>query len=59
MAIVLVPYPRNDTFVGRTTILEKLQQQPFESDSQARVSLFGLGGTGYVITVICFLVTND
>ncbi|SPO03830.1 uncharacterized protein DNG_06513, partial [Cephalotrichum gorgonifer] len=42
----LVPYPRNDTFIGRTAILEKLQQLPLKSASQARVSLFGLGGIG-------------
>ncbi|KAH8894724.1 hypothetical protein GQ53DRAFT_780118 [Thozetella sp. PMI_491] len=41
-----VPYPRNETFVGRALILEKLQQQPLKSASQARVSLFGLGGIG-------------
>ena len=45
-SIVIVPYPRNDSFVGRGAILEKLQQQPLKSDSQARVSLFGLGGIG-------------
>ncbi|KAK3937227.1 hypothetical protein QBC46DRAFT_461010 [Diplogelasinospora grovesii] len=42
----LVPYPKNDSFVGRTTILGKLQQLPLKSASQARVSLFGLGGIG-------------
>jgi len=44
--LVLVPYPRNDAFVPRPGILEKLEQLPSQSTSQARVSLFGLGGIG-------------
>ncbi|RYO93786.1 hypothetical protein DL763_004271 [Monosporascus cannonballus] len=45
---VHVPYPRNDSFVGRTAVLRELQQQPLKSASQARVALFGLGGIGWV-----------
>ncbi|KAJ6788122.1 hypothetical protein PWT90_07397 [Aphanocladium album] len=41
----LVPYPRNNTFVGRISILQKLQQL-LKPPSQARTSLFGLGGAG-------------
>ncbi len=46
MITVLVPYPKNKAFVGREAILRKLQQQPLKSASQARASLFGLGGIG-------------
>ncbi|KAK6344064.1 hypothetical protein TWF696_007710 [Orbilia brochopaga] len=42
----LVPYPRNEVFVGRKAILERLKQLPLRSTSQTRVSLFGLGGIG-------------
>jgi hypothetical protein len=42
----IVPYPRNDNFVGRRAILERLQQQALRSASQVRASLFGLGGIG-------------
>ncbi|KAH6848197.1 hypothetical protein B0I37DRAFT_376932 [Chaetomium sp. MPI-CAGE-AT-0009] len=42
----LVPYPRNDSFVGRTAVLRELQQLPLKPGSQARVALFGLGGIG-------------
>ncbi|RWA07116.1 hypothetical protein EKO27_g7979 [Xylaria grammica] len=45
-SLVLVPYPRNNNFVGRAAILEKLQQLPLKSTSQTRASLFGLGGVG-------------
>ena len=46
IAVVLVPYPENETFIGRKSILEKLQQQPPTSTSQSRIALFGLGGIG-------------
>lgn len=46
LVVVLVPYPRNEAFVGREDILKKLQQQPLKSASQPRVALFGLGGVG-------------
>ncbi|KAL2139346.1 hypothetical protein VTI28DRAFT_5308 [Corynascus sepedonium] len=42
----LVPYPRNDGFVGRTAILRKLQQTSLQSASQARIALYGLAGIG-------------
>ncbi|KAH6971524.1 hypothetical protein BKA56DRAFT_557396 [Ilyonectria sp. MPI-CAGE-AT-0026] len=40
----LVPFPKNNSFIGRDAILEKLQQQlgPLYS----RAALFGLGGIG-------------
>ncbi|KAK4248954.1 Tetratricopeptide repeat-domain-containing protein [Corynascus novoguineensis] len=44
--IVLVPYPRNDSFVGRASVLYKLKQLPLKSASQAKVALYGLGGIG-------------
>ncbi|KAL2197093.1 hypothetical protein P885DRAFT_68976 [Corynascus similis CBS 632.67] len=43
---VLVPYPRNDSFVGRASVLYKLKQLPLKSASQAKVALYGLGGIG-------------
>ena len=51
IAIVLVPYPSNPDFVGRSSVLEQLKEQlgPAEvtsSTAQARVSLYGLGGIG-------------
>jgi hypothetical protein len=46
MAAVLIPYPENKTFIGRKSILEKLQQQLLTSASQSRIALFGLGGIG-------------
>ncbi|KAK3937543.1 kinesin light chain 3 [Diplogelasinospora grovesii] len=45
-AAFLVPYPKNDSFIGRTAILRKLQQLPLKSASQARVSLFRLNSIG-------------
>ncbi|KAL2194472.1 hypothetical protein P885DRAFT_71243 [Corynascus similis CBS 632.67] len=43
---VLVPYPRNDSFVGRADVLESLKQLLVKSASQARAALYGLGGIG-------------
>ncbi|PHH64675.1 hypothetical protein CDD81_4116 [Ophiocordyceps australis] len=40
----LVPFPKNDAFVGRSCILDQLQQ--FVGKSRPPVSLFGLGGIG-------------
>ncbi|KAK4243097.1 hypothetical protein C7999DRAFT_45018 [Corynascus novoguineensis] len=37
---VLVPYPRNDSFVGRASILDKLKQLPLKSASQTRAALY-------------------
>ncbi|KAJ6260293.1 hypothetical protein Dda_4518 [Drechslerella dactyloides] len=46
-SLVLVPYPRNESFVGRAAIMQELEQLPLNSiTSQRRVSLFGLGGIG-------------
>ncbi|KAF6823032.1 kinesin light chain [Colletotrichum plurivorum] len=42
----IVPFPRNEGFVGRVSVLAKLQDQPLYSSFQTRVSLFGLGGIG-------------
>ncbi|KAK4244514.1 hypothetical protein C7999DRAFT_43830 [Corynascus novoguineensis] len=42
----LVPYPRNDSFVGRAAVLDNLKQLLVKSASQARVALYGLGGIG-------------
>ncbi|KAI8623395.1 hypothetical protein F5Y19DRAFT_481760 [Xylariaceae sp. FL1651] len=42
----LVPFPRNENFVGRAAIMKKLQQRLSSTNSGARVSLFGLGGVG-------------
>jgi hypothetical protein len=44
--LVLVRYPRNDSFVGRTAVLHDLQELPLKFASQARVALCGLGGIG-------------
>lgn len=44
--IVLVPYPRNDNFVGRAAIMKRLQQLRHDTFSQIKLSLFGLGGAG-------------
>lgn len=38
--VVLVPYPRNDSFVGRAAVLHELKQQLLKSGSQARVALY-------------------
>ncbi|KAL2195254.1 hypothetical protein P885DRAFT_70825 [Corynascus similis CBS 632.67] len=36
VTIVLVPYPRNDSFVGRVSVLSKLKQLLLKSTSQAK-----------------------
>ncbi|KAM4066702.1 phosphorylase superfamily protein [Hirsutella rhossiliensis] len=41
----VVPYPKNETFVGRDAILKKLQER-LSTSSQPRIALFGLGGIG-------------
>jgi hypothetical protein len=43
--IGLVPYARNDAFVGREAVLNQLRSQLLKTASR-RVSLFGLGGIG-------------
>jgi hypothetical protein len=55
--LVLVPYKQNPDFVGRSDILDKIKlqfglgQKPEHDLSQPRrrVSLYGLGGVGYVL----------
>lgn len=47
--LALIPYARNNSVVTRKAIFGKLQQQILKSTAQVRVSLFGLGGTGYVV----------
>jgi nucleoside phosphorylase/tetratricopeptide (TPR) repeat protein len=44
-AMFLVPFARNDLFVGRNDILERLRSLLFEKNNR-KVALFGLGGTG-------------
>lgn len=50
---VLVPYPSDPTFVGRSSILEKLRKQLGHGQDRprgtahSRAALFGLGGIGY------------
>ncbi|KAK3985852.1 kinesin light chain 3 [Cladorrhinum sp. PSN332] len=39
-----VPYPENESFIGRESILEKLQQQSMKPAS--KMALYGLGGIG-------------
>ncbi|EQL04248.1 Nucleoside phosphorylase domain protein [Ophiocordyceps sinensis CO18] len=41
---IVVPFPKNDAFVGRGSILKELQQRA--GKSQAQIALFGLGGIG-------------
>ena len=55
LAPVIMPFSRNDSFVGRSEIIEKLRtilsHQPGSSNiSQGhhRAALYGLGGVGYV-----------
>jgi hypothetical protein len=52
--------PKNDAFAGRTAIAEKIQEMLVPTSTYyRRVSLYGLGGIGYVaLTVIQFLLTN-
>ncbi len=45
-ALVLVPYQKNDNFIGREAILESLEKQLVRFATQASLSLFGLGGVG-------------
>ncbi|KJZ69219.1 hypothetical protein HIM_11398 [Hirsutella minnesotensis 3608] len=40
----IVPFPKNDAFVGRSCILRELQR--LADKSQAQTALFGLGGIG-------------
>lgn len=52
-AIVVVPYVKNEVFVGRASVLQFLKSQlGFGSDDGTKprqtVALHGLGGVGYV-----------
>ena len=54
MDIVISPYPRNPDFIGRSDILQQLKDKLGHSKQadgtfNLRVSLFGLGGIGYVL----------
>ncbi|KAK0674619.1 hypothetical protein QBC41DRAFT_309154 [Cercophora samala] len=51
----LVSYPRNNSFIGRSDVLTKLHQLPFNSTSQTRVALCGLGGIGKTQIAIEFM----
>jgi len=50
MRVVLVPYTCNPDFVGRSDILEKLNDQlghrQLQTKSHLRAALYGLGGIG-------------
>lgn len=50
--LVLIPYNRNPDYIGRSLILETIREifgySKSEAARQPRVSLFGLGGVGYV-----------
>ncbi|KAH7303371.1 hypothetical protein B0I35DRAFT_365076, partial [Stachybotrys elegans] len=59
---VIVPYPENGDFVGRSTIIDGLKHdlgysQP-TGKTQARVSLYGLGGIGYDVSVFWVHASN-
>ncbi|CAG9941288.1 unnamed protein product [Clonostachys rosea f. rosea IK726] len=55
----VVPYLKNDKFVGRTEILDQLKARLNFSEenhgSQRRVSLFGLGGVGKTQVSLAFI----
>lgn len=45
----MVPYMRNEFFVNREPITQKLRDRILPiGESHSRVALFGLGGAGYV-----------
>ncbi|KAK4246724.1 hypothetical protein C7999DRAFT_41879 [Corynascus novoguineensis] len=58
VSIVLVPYPRNDSFVGRASVLYKLKQLPLKSASQAKVAIYGLGEAYPEISVFWVHASN-
>ncbi|CAH0037519.1 unnamed protein product [Clonostachys solani] len=55
----VVPYLKNEKFVGRTEILDQLKSRLSFSDdnhaSQRRVSLFGLGGVGKTQIALAYI----
>lgn len=61
--LVLVPYSRNPDYVARSFILETIKERfgyrKNETARQFRVSLFGLGGVGYVGFTSCILLYSD
>ncbi|KAH7464015.1 hypothetical protein FOMA001_g17799 [Fusarium oxysporum f. sp. matthiolae] len=59
-AVFLVPFPRNDLFVGRNDILERLQSLLFENNCR-KVAIVGLGGIGKTQTALqlAFWVKNN
>ncbi|KAL4813075.1 hypothetical protein BDW67DRAFT_117571 [Aspergillus spinulosporus] len=44
--ISMIPFPRNQEFVGRTSILEQLKSRVLPIGTTSRLVLFGLGGVG-------------
>lgn len=44
--IVIVPYERNESFVGRVSILEELKRLIKSTPAHTRAALYGLGGIG-------------
>ncbi|KAL4763169.1 uncharacterized protein BDW70DRAFT_158018 [Aspergillus foveolatus] len=42
----MIPFPRNQAFVGRAPILEQLKSQALPIGTTSRLVLFGLGGVG-------------
>ncbi|KAF2627622.1 kinesin light chain 1 [Macroventuria anomochaeta] len=42
----LLPFPRNEHFVGRTVELRSLEQYLLVSDTHRRMTIYGLGGCG-------------
>lgn len=54
---VLVPYSQNPDFVARSDILDKIKEQFGFGQQQGpvqprkRVSLYGLGGVGYAVSL--------
>jgi hypothetical protein len=49
-----IPFPRNRRFIGRTTILEELEQKLFTDRDTQQIALVGLGGIGKTQTVLEF-----
>jgi hypothetical protein len=42
----LIPFPKNDFFLGRHSDLEKLKEKLFADQTWRKVAIFGLGGIG-------------
>jgi tetratricopeptide (TPR) repeat protein len=57
----MVPYERNELFVGRKDLLSRLFTQLYESKQYQynhRVALYGLGGIGKTQTALAYLYSN-